>query len=46
MGVRALPCGLDYDLFPLRLSYGDGFSDVLTACGPLVSGTHLPLSVT
>ena len=30
MGVRALPCGLDYVQFPLRLSCGDGFSDVLT----------------
>ena len=34
MGVRALPCGLDYVLFPLRLFGGDGFSDVLTAYGP------------
>ena len=43
MGVRALPCGLDYDQFPLRLSCGDGFSDVLTAYGPLVSGSHFSL---
>ena len=35
MGVRALPCGLDYDQFPLRLSCGDGFSDVLAAYGSL-----------
>ena len=34
MGVRALQCGLDSDLFPLRLFGGDGFSDVLTAYGP------------
>ena len=34
IGVRALPCGLDYVLFPLRLFGGDGFSDVLTAYGP------------
>ena len=40
MGVRALQCGLDYDQFPLRLFCGDGFSDVLTAYGPLVSGSH------
>ena len=40
MGVRALPCGLDYDQFPPRLFCGDGFSDVLTAYGPLVSGSH------
>ena len=45
-GVRALPCGLDYDQFPLRLSRGDGFSDVLTAYGPLVSGSHFSLLVT
>ena len=40
IGVRALRCGLDYVQFPLRLSCGDGFSDVLTAYGPLVSGSH------
>ena len=34
MGVRALLCGLDHDLFPLRLFGGDGFSDVLTVYGP------------
>ena len=45
MGVRALPCGLDYDQFPLRLSCGDGFSDVLTAYGHLVSGSHFSLLV-
>ena len=45
IGVRALPCGLDYDQFPLRLSCGDGFSDVLTAYGPLVSGSHFSLLV-
>ena len=28
LGVRALPCGLDYVLFPLRLFGGDGFSVV------------------
>ena len=33
MGVRALPCGLDYVLFPFRLFGGDGFSVVLTAYG-------------
>ena len=45
IGVRALPCGLDYEQFPLRLSCGVGFSDVLTAYGPLVSGSHLSLLV-
>ena len=40
MGVRALPCGLDYGQFPLRLFCGDGFSGVLTAYGPLVSGSY------
>ena len=36
MGVRALPCGLDYVLFPLRLLGVDGFSVVLTAYGPRI----------
>ena len=42
MGVRALPCGLDYDFFPLRLFCGDGFSGVLTPVGPsFLAGTFL-----
>ena len=40
MAVRALPCGLDHVLFPHRLFGGDGFSDVLTAYGPPVSGSY------
>ena len=44
-GVRALPYGLDYDQFRLRLSCGDGLSDVLTAYKPLVSGSHFSLVV-
>ena len=40
VGVRALACGLDYVLFLVRLFGGDGFSDVLTAYGPIVSGSY------
>ena len=38
LGVRVLSCGLYYNQFPLRFLCGDGFSDVLTAYGLLVSG--------